>query len=79
MVPHWRPCALGLLAKPMLVTVPCLLLLLDAWPLGRLARRREAVGLVFEKFPFFALAAAASVVTLIAQRLGRGCRQGGGT
>jgi protein O-mannosyl-transferase len=33
--------ALGLLAKPMLVTLPCVLLLLDYWPLRRLACRRE--------------------------------------
>jgi tetratricopeptide (TPR) repeat protein len=35
--------ALGLLAKPMLVTLPCVLLLLDYWPLGRLACRREGL------------------------------------
>lgn len=72
--------ALGLLAKPMLVTLPCVLLLLDYWPLGRLgdagrfdaARVRRAV---VEKLPLFALAAAASVVTLWAQREG-GALQG---
>ncbi len=58
--------ALGLLSKPMLVTWPFLMLLLDYWPLGRLQPRR-AWRLVMEKIPFFALAAAASVVTFVVQ------------
>jgi tetratricopeptide (TPR) repeat protein len=70
--------ALGLLAKPTLVTLPCVLLLLDAWPLGRLASagsparldaRRVARALA-EKLPLFALAALASVMTLHAQARG---------
>jgi tetratricopeptide (TPR) repeat protein len=67
--------ALGLMAKPTLVTWPFVLLLLDAWPLDRLrdpsdpdrwepARVRRAV---FEKLPLFALAAAASVVAIASQ------------
>jgi Flp pilus assembly protein TadD len=58
--------ALGLLAKPMLVTLPCVLLLLDAWPL----RRWPAVPfrrLLLEKVPLFALAAASCAVTVVAQ------------
>src|SRR5262245_25053742 len=55
--------ALGLLAKPMLVSVPFLLLALDDWPLARSGARR----LVIEKAPFFALAAATAAVTLVAQ------------
>ena len=60
---------LGLLSKPMVVTLPFVLLLLDYWPLGRIAdvgyglsdlkggkRRDEAVQLLDEKRPFFALA-----------------------
>ena len=65
--------AFGLLAKPTLVTLPCVLLLLDAWPLGRLARgeknpdaRRLAHALI-EKLPLFALAAASCLVTWRAQ------------
>ncbi len=54
--------ALGLLAKPMLVTLPFVLLLLDYWPLARLSRA-GAMRLVREKLPFFALAAVVSVVT----------------
>jgi protein O-mannosyl-transferase len=56
--------ALGLAAKPMVVTLPCVLLLLDFWPLGRRGLR----GLIVEKIPLFALSAASSVVTLHYQR-----------
>ncbi len=58
--------ALGLLSKPMLVTLPFVLLLLDAWPLSRFSRRA-----VVEKLPLLALAAASAAVTVIAQRAGR--------
>ncbi len=58
--------ACGLMAKPMLVTLPFVLLLLDYWPL----RREMRWGLVFEKIPFFILAAASSVVTFVVQRRG---------
>jgi Flp pilus assembly protein TadD len=58
--------ALGLMSKPMLVTLPCVLLLLDVWPL----RRKLAPDLVLEKLPFFALAGASSVVTVLVQRQG---------
>jgi hypothetical protein len=65
--------ALGLMAKPMLVTLPAVLLLLDVWPLGRtgvtrLLRPRRA--LVLEKLPLFALAAVSSVMTFLVQRRG---------
>jgi tetratricopeptide (TPR) repeat protein len=60
--------AAGLLAKPMLVTLPFVLLLLDWWPLGRLRDRATAIALVREKLPLFALAAAVSVLTVVAQR-----------
>jgi tetratricopeptide (TPR) repeat protein len=63
---------LGLLAKPMLVTLPCVLLLLDWWPLRRLAgtdRTAARFGaLLWEKAPLFAVAAASCVVTVIAQQ-----------
>ena len=96
---------LGLMAKPMLVTLPVVLLVLDIWPLGRLrlapagggtagsgsealpagtksgsganndpVRRIPGGGgvgaLLVEKIPLFAISAAASVVTLIAQKTG---------
>ncbi|MBM4265129.1 MAG: tetratricopeptide repeat protein [Deltaproteobacteria bacterium] len=58
--------AAGLMAKPMLVTLPCVLLLLDFWPLGRVQVKSSA-RLVVEKLPLFALVGLASVVTLAAQ------------
>ena len=59
--------ALGLTAKPMLVTLPPLLLLLDYWPLQRL--RATGWGrLLWEKTPFLVLMAASCVVTVLAQR-----------
>ena len=61
--------ALGLMAKPMVVTLPFALLLLDVWPLGRL--RLEESGwprrlgrLTLEKLPLLALSAVGSLVTL---------------
>jgi tetratricopeptide (TPR) repeat protein len=64
--------ALGLMAKPMLVTLPCLFLLLDVWPLRRLAWTpfpwREARACVLEKWPLWILTAASCVVTVLAQR-----------
>ena len=57
--------ALGLMCKPMLVTLPLVLLLLDYWPL----QRKEPAGrLVLEKLPLFALSAASCAATLLAQR-----------
>jgi protein O-mannosyl-transferase len=56
---------LGLLSKPMLVTLPFIMLLLDLWPLQRL---RSAPRL--EKLPFFLLAAGSCVITLVVQRAG---------
>ena len=65
--------ALGLMSKPMLVTLPFVLLLLDYWPLRRLqlsTLNSQPSTLLWEKLPFFALAAAACVVTYIAQSRG---------
>jgi Flp pilus assembly protein TadD len=58
--------AAGLLAKPMLVTLPMLMLLLDRWPLDRFELARG----LREKLPFFALGAASAVVTVVAQSRG---------
>jgi tetratricopeptide (TPR) repeat protein len=55
---------LGLMSKPMMVTFPFALLLLDFWPL----RRAPFPKVIVEKVPLIALAAAASVGTLLAQR-----------
>jgi Flp pilus assembly protein TadD len=57
---------LGLMTKPMLVTVPCVLLLLDYWPLQRL--ERGAGKLIAEKLPLLAVVFASCVITLIVQR-----------
>ena len=73
---------LGLMAKPMLVTLPVVLLIFDFWPLERLSftgveengntkRDDKGVGfwrLILEKVPFFAIACCSAVVTMIAQR-----------
>ena len=59
--------ALGLMAKPMLVTLPLLLLLLDYWPLCRFAHLPLSQ-LLLEKLPLFFLSLASSIATLIAQR-----------
>jgi hypothetical protein len=60
---------LALMSKPMAVSLPFVLLILDTYPLGRLGRVR--VGrLLAEKLPFLALAAASAVITLQAQRAG---------
>jgi Flp pilus assembly protein TadD len=71
---------LGLMAKQMLVTLPFVLLLLDVWPLQRVElgngglatflRRPELPRLALEKLPLFALAAAASALTVSAHSLG---------
>jgi len=55
---------LGLLSKPMLVTLPFFLLLLDYWPLHRTAGLKR---LVLEKIPFLVLSIASSVITIITQ------------
>ena len=94
--------ALGLMAKPQIVTLPFVLLLWDYWPLRRIgggtraastgpssepssepgsepgspavSTPRSLVWLVWEKTPLFILAAAASVITVLAQRAGDAVR-----
>ncbi len=62
---------LGLMSKPMLVTLPFLMLLLDWWPLGRMSkvegRESRTRHLVAEKIPFFILSAISCVMTFIVQ------------
>ena len=63
--------ALALMAKPMVVTLPFVLLLLDYWPLARVAPgtdRSAWFRLALEKLPLFAIAAALGVVTFLVQR-----------
>ena len=75
---------LGLMSKPMLVTLPFVLLLLDYWPLRRLkfeqerggneisekntARRSEVFRLVLEKIPLFLLTTGLSIMTFLAEK-----------
>lgn len=73
---------LGLMAKPMLVTLPFLLLILDYWPLQRMNigfsaknnlffSNKKSIGfLVSEKIPLLFLSAALSIITIIAQKEG---------
>ena len=63
--------ALALMAKPMLVTLPFVLLLLDIWPLGRFPwppTWRTLTRLLLEKAPLLAMVAAASAVTFVSQQ-----------
>ncbi len=63
--------ALGLMAKPMLVTLPFVLLLIDYWPLRRIQPNRNFEwGIVWEKIPFLLIAAADSALTLMVQTKG---------
>jgi len=74
--------ALGLMSKPMVVTLPCVLLLLDWWPLRRwdwpgkaddaaAPRKTESLGfLLVEKIPFIALTIGSSLATFWAQKAG---------
>jgi tetratricopeptide (TPR) repeat protein len=70
--------ALALTSKPMVVTLPCALLLLDFWPLNRIAGwstasefpQQSFPWLVLEKLPLLALSAGDAFLTMIAQRKG---------
>lgn len=59
---------LGLMAKPLLVTLPCVLLLLDCWPLGRVRGTRNLAFLLVEKLPLLALSAVSSVLSYQCQQ-----------
>jgi len=67
--------SLGLMSKPMVITLPCVLLLLDYWPLGRIGAPQAPISrLVLEKLPLLALSAASAVVTVKAQQAGGAVR-----
>jgi hypothetical protein len=59
---------LALLSKPMAVTLPLVLLVLDWYPFRRIRSGRTFLTAVFEKLPFIALSLAASALTVLAQR-----------
>jgi len=65
--------ALGLMSKPMLVTLPFVLLLLDFWPLNRF-NNGDPIKLVLEKIPFFLLSIVICIVTIPAQKGAGGVR-----
>jgi tetratricopeptide (TPR) repeat protein len=60
--------ALSLISKPMFVTVPFLLLVLDWWPLGRFSGRANVHRLFAEKLPLFGLVAVSSCITYRVQQ-----------
>jgi tetratricopeptide (TPR) repeat protein len=62
--------AASLMSKPMLVTLPFLLLVLDWWPLGRVHALRDWRRPVLEKLPLLAVVIAASVLTYLTQTAG---------
>jgi len=64
----------GLMSKPMLITTPIILLLLDYWPLNRFSGATLSK-LVIEKIPLFALSAGSCVATLWAQNFALGSTQ----
>jgi tetratricopeptide (TPR) repeat protein len=64
---------LGLMSKPMLVTLPLVLLVLDYWPLSRIGGHRPGTGRqllipVLEKVPLIALSAVSSIITFLVQK-----------
>lgn len=64
---------MGILAKPMVVTLPAALVLLDIWPLGRIDFKKafpQLGNLLVEKIPLLALSALSSVLTVLAQEGG---------
>lgn len=68
--------SLGLMSKPMLVSLPLLLLLIDWWPLGRWSMvcpseaqlKSDKTLLLAEKLPFFVLAACSAAITYLVQQ-----------
>ncbi len=77
---------LGLMSKPQIITLPCVLLLWDYWPLQRMDTpwrepaaagppsqfaRKSLFWLIMEKIPLFIICAASALITMLAQRVGR--------
>jgi protein O-mannosyl-transferase len=79
MQPTWRRYlavfvlfAMGLMSKPMVITLPFVLLLLDCWPLQRM--KGNLPKLIAEKIPLFILSAASAIITMRAQQSGGAMR-----
>lgn len=75
--PSWRNYGLvalalcgGLMSKPMVVTLPCVFLLLDYWPLRRLETKMQWKRVIAEKIPLLVLSAVACAVTFMVQHTG---------
>src|SRR5689334_17526523 len=77
--------ALGLMSKPMVITLPFVLMLVDYWPLGRIAnwttptpafpiKQSSFAKLVVEKIPLFAMSFASALITISAQQTGGAMR-----
>ena len=67
--------AAGLASKPMVITLPFVLLLLDYWPLGRVGKESSSLArLLLEKVPLLALSAASAFITMKAQQSGGAVR-----
>jgi tetratricopeptide (TPR) repeat protein len=64
--------ACGLMSKPMLVTTPVVLLLLDYWPFERVVDLKSLLRMTLEKLPLFGLSLASSIVTFILQERSTG-------
>jgi len=62
----------GLMSKPMLVTTPVVLLLLDYWPFKRIVDSRSFWRMTFEKLPLFALSIASSIIAFLLQERSTG-------
>jgi Flp pilus assembly protein TadD len=65
--------AMGLMSKPMVITLPCVLLLIDYWPLQRM-KSGSISKLFLEKIPLFALSAGSAMLTVRAQQSGGAMR-----
>ncbi len=61
---------LALMSKPMAVSLPVVLLILDWYPFRRLRSVKKALALLVEKFPFIAVSLVSSLLTILAQRAG---------
>jgi hypothetical protein len=62
--------ALALMSKPMAVSLPVVLLILDWYPFGRISSLKTFRSALVEKLPFIALSAGSSVLTIMAQKTG---------
>ncbi|QTA92395.1 tetratricopeptide repeat protein [Desulfonema magnum] len=69
---------LGLMAKPMVITLPCVLILLDYWPLNRFSSdtsgKNNLKNCLAEKIPFFILSGVSGAVTFLVQQNGGAVR-----